>query len=174
MKTLQSLLFACVFAFAAPLWAQAVAPDVPEIAPAPAAAGKCDKCKEGGMGKMAHGEGAGMQHGKMEGMACCKGKPERAGGKCEQCREGGMGRMAHGDMEGMGGMQSGGKGCCGGMMAERMGGGGCCGMQRGGMGGMGCGGGMGGGDTAALERRVAELEKRLDLMQQLLAQPRKR
>lgn len=141
MKTLQSLLFACVFAFAAPLWAQAVAPDVPEIAPAPAAAGKCDKCKEGGMGKMAHGEEAGMQHGKMEGM---------------------------------GGMQPGGKGCCGGMMAERMGGGGCCGMQRGGMGGMGCGGGMGGGDTAALERRVAELEKRLDLMQQLLAQPRKR
>ena len=85
-----------------------------------------------------------------------------------------MGRMAHGGV-GMGGMQDGGKGCCGGMMAERMGGGGgCCGMQHGGMGGMRCCGGMGGGDTAALERRIAELEKRLDLMQQLLAQPRKR
>lgn len=166
MKTLQSLLFACLFAFAAPLWAQAAAPDVPEIAPAPAAAEKCDKCKERGMGRMAD---AGM-----DGMACCKGKQERAGGKCDKCKEGGMGRMAHGG-EGMGGMQHGGKGCCGGMMAERMGGGGgCCGMQHGGMGGMRCCGGMGGGDTAALERRIAELEKRLDLMQQLLAQPRKR
>lgn len=100
MKPLQSLLFTCLFAFVTPLWAQAAAPDVPEIAPAPAAAGKCDKCKEGGMGRMAHGD------------------------------------MLHG-----------GRGCCG---------------------------GMGGGDSAALERRIAELEKRLDLMQQLLAQPRKR
>lgn len=131
MKTLQSLLFACLFAFVTPLWAQAAVPDVPEIAPAPAAAGKCDKCKEAGMGRMAGG-----------GMACCKGKQERAGGKCDKCKEGGMGMMAHGDMEGMGG-----KGCCG---------------------------GMGGGDSAALERRIAELEKRLDLMQQLLVQPRKR
>lgn len=90
-----------LFVFAAPLWAQAVAPDVPEIAPAPAAMEKCDKCKEGGMGKMAHADG--MQH------------------------------------------------------AQK-----------------GCRGGMGAGDSAALERRIAELEKRLDQMQQLLLQPRKR
>ncbi|MDO9467160.1 MAG: hypothetical protein Q7J36_07645 [Thiobacillus sp.] len=62
--------------------------------------------------------------------------------------------MAGGDMNGMGGM-------CG--MS-------CCkGKQGGGMGGKSCCGGMhGGGDTAALERRINELEKRLDLMQALL------
>jgi len=38
-----------------------------------------------------------------------------------------------------------------------------------GMGGKSCCGGMhGGGDTAAFERRISELEKRLDLMQALL------
>lgn len=60
-------------------------------------------------------------------------------------------KMAGGDMDGMGGMS-------------------CCkGMQGGGMGGKSCCGGMhGGGDTTALERRINELEKRLDLMQALL------
>ncbi|MEW5966837.1 MAG: hypothetical protein AB1720_07575 [Pseudomonadota bacterium] len=165
MKILQSLLAAALFACAASTLAQqpAAVPDVPEIAPAPAAKEDCEKCKQGGMGRMAGGGMGGMQHGGMEGMACCKGKQERAGGKCDKCKEGGMGMMAHGDM---GGMQhgGGGKGCCGGMG----------GMQHGRSGGMACCGGMGGGDSAALERRIAELEKRLDLMQQLLAQPRKR
>ncbi|MGB9130825.1 MAG: hypothetical protein WCB97_14375 [Thiobacillus sp.] len=68
--------------------------------------------------------------------------PAPAGkGGCEKCKKSGMGgKMAAGDMGEMGGM--GGKSCCGGM--------------------------HGGGDTAALERRISELEKRLDLMQALL------
>lgn len=158
MKILQSLLAAALFALAAPALAQqpATAPDVPEIAPAPAAKGDCEKCKQGGMGKMAQGG--------IDGMAGCKGKQgDAARGGCEKCGQGGMGRIAHGGRDGMAGMQhaGAGKGCCGGMG----------GMQQG---GMRCCGGMGGGDSAALERRIAELEKRLDLMQQLLAQPPKR
>lgn len=163
MKTLQSLLVAALFSLAAPAWAQqpVAVPAVPEIAPAPAAKEDCEKCKQGGMGKMAHADMGGMQHGKMDGMGCCKGKQEGAAkGGCEKCKQGGMGMMAHGDMDGMQ-HGAGGKGCCGGMMG---------GMQQG---GMACCSGMRGGD-AALERRIAELEKRLDLMQQLLAQPRKR
>lgn len=166
MKTLQSLLVAALLALAAPVLAQQAAalPDVPEIAPAPAAKEDCEKCKRGGMGRMADGGMGGMQHGKMDGMACCKGKQAGAAqGGCERCKQGGMGMMAHGGMDDMGGMQhgGGGKGCCGGM----------AGMQPG---GMRCCSGTGGGDSAALERRIAELEKRLDLMQQLLVQPRKR
>lgn len=77
---------------------------------------------------------------------------------CEKCKKAGMGdNMTGADMEGMSGM--GGMGCCGGKMAHG-----------GGMGGKSCCGGMqhgGAGDTAALERRINELEKRLDLLQQL-------
>lgn len=114
MKTLQSLLFSILLAFVAPSFAQtaqpggAVAPDVPEITSAPGAKAGCEKCKQGGMG-----------------------------------------RMAHGDMNDMDGMHHGGRGT------------GCC-------------GGAGGGGSNELERRVAELEKRLDLMQQLSAQPHPR
>ena len=92
MKILQSLLAAALFSLAAPALAQqpATAPDVPEIAPAPAAKGDCEKCKQGGMGRIAHGgrDGmAGMQHAGA-GKGCCGG---------------------------MGGMQQGGMRCCGGM-----------------------------------------------------------
>ncbi|MHB1187002.1 hypothetical protein [Thiobacillus sp.] len=79
--------------------------------------------------------------------------PAPAGkGGCEKCKQSGMGdKMAGGEMGEMGGMS-----CCKG----KHGGGS-------GMGGKPCGGGMhGGGDTVALERRISELEKRLDLMQQ--------
>ena len=152
MMKLSTLLFAALLALSSPLFAQSGGgtPNVPDIASSPAAKGDCEKCKQGGMGKLAHVD--------MGGMACCKGRQDGAAkGGCEKCRQGGMGMMAHGGMDDMDGMQHGGhgKGCCGGM------------------GGMRCGSGMGGGD-AALERRIAELEKRLDLMQQLLAQPRKR
>jgi hypothetical protein len=156
MIPMKSIVFAALMLLAAPVFAQdaavAAAPDVPEIAPAPVAKGDCAKCKQGG--KMARGDMGGMQQG---GMSRCKGKQDGAATEgCEKCKQGGMGRMAHGDMEGMqhGGM--GGMGCCGGKMVH---GGG---MQHGGA-----------GDTAALERRINELEKRLDLMQQLLQQLRK-
>lgn len=135
MKTLQSLLFSILLAFVAPSFAQTaqpggvVAPDVPEITSAPGAKAGCEKCKQGGMGRMAPGDTGGMQHGRMDGMACCK--------------QGGMGGMAHGDMNDMDGMHHGGRGA-------------------------------GGGGSNELERRVAELEKRLDLMQQLPAQPHTR
>ncbi|MDP3421313.1 MAG: hypothetical protein Q8S10_10335 [Thiobacillus sp.] len=75
---------------------------------------------------------------------------------CEKCRKAGMGgKMAGADMEGMSGMS-----CCKGKHGGGMGGKSCCGGMHGGM--------HGGGDTAALERRINELEKRLDLMQALL------
>lgn len=78
---------------------------------------------------------------------------------CEKCRKAGMGdKMAGGDMDGMSGM--GGMSCCKGKQGGGMGGKPCCGGMHGGM--------HGGGDTAALERRINELEKRLDLMQALL------
>ena len=134
MKTLQSLLFSILLAFVAPSFAQtaqpggAVAPDVPEITSAPGAKAGCEKCKQGGMGRMAPGDTGGMQHGRMDGMACCTGK------------QGGMGGMAHGDMNDMDGMHHGGRGA-------------------------------GGGGSIDPDRRAAELEKRLDLMQQLSAQP---
>jgi hypothetical protein len=67
-------------------------------------------------------------------------------------------KMAGGDMDGMSGM--GGMSCCKGKQGGGMGGKPCCGGMHGGM--------HGGGDTAALERRINELEKRLDLMQALL------
>jgi len=148
MNLLKSFVLATLMMLAAPVLAQtaalpadsvAAAPDVPEIAPAPAGMGEREKCKQGMGGKMAEG-----------GMACCKGKHGGTGkGGCEKCA--GMGgKMSHGGMSCCGGMQRGGMGCCGGMH------------------------GSGAGDTAALERRISELEKRLDLMQQLLAQPRKR
>ena len=81
---------------------------------------------------------------------------------CEKCKKAGMGdKMAGADLVGgMGGMS-----CCkgkhGGMSGKS-----CCG----GMHGSSTHGGMhgemhGGGDTAALELRINELEKRLDLMQ---------
>lgn len=78
-------------------------------------------------------------------------------GDCEKCKKAGMGdKMASADMEGMSGM-----GGMGGMS--------CCKGKHGGMGGKSCCGGMhGGGDTAALEQRISELEKRLDLMQALV------
>jgi hypothetical protein len=75
---------------------------------------------------------------------------------CEKCKQAGMGdKMAGGDMDGMSGMS-----CCKGKQGGGMGGKSCCGGMHGGM--------HGGGDTTALERRINELEKRLDLMQALL------
>ena len=74
-------------------------------------------------------------------------------GGCEKCKKAGAGDT----MAGGGGM-----GETGGMM--------CCKGKQGGGSGMGgkscCGGMHGGGDTVALERRISELEKRLDLLQQ--------
>ncbi|MDP3420798.1 MAG: hypothetical protein Q8S10_07740 [Thiobacillus sp.] len=82
---------------------------------------------------------------------------------CEKCKKAGMGdKMAGGDMDGMGGM--GGMSCCKG----KQGGKSCCGGMHAGMHGGMHAGMHGGGDTAALERRINELEKRLDLMQALL------
>lgn len=74
--------------------------------------------------------------------------PAPAGkGGCEKCKTMGTGdKLAHGD--GMVGMM------------------GCKGMHFGEIGGKSCCGGMRGGDTVALEQRIAELEKRLDQMQQ--------
>jgi len=75
---------------------------------------------------------------------------------CEKCKQSGMGdKMAAGEVGGMGGMS-----CCKGMQggADK---GGCDKCKQGGMGKM-----AHGGDTVALERRIRELEKRLDLMQQ--------
>lgn len=77
---------------------------------------------------------------------------------CEKCKQAGMGdKMAGGDMDGMSGM--GGMACCKGKQGGGMGGKSCCGGMHAGM--------HGGGDTAALEQRINELEKRLDLMQAL-------
>jgi hypothetical protein len=79
--------------------------------------------------------------------------PAPAGkGGCEKCKQSGMGdKMAAGEMGGMAGMS-----CCGGMKGK----GGCdkCASMGDKM--------AHGGDTLALERRISELEKRLDLMQQ--------
>lgn len=78
-----------------------------------------------------------------------------AGAGCEKCRHGEMdGKRARCQHDGMGGMGQGDKqaqGCCGGMAGAS-----CCGGAKGG--------------DAALERRIEALEKRLDLMQQLLLQ----
>lgn len=79
---------------------------------------------------------------------------------CEKCKQAGMGdKMAGAGMEGMSGM--GGMSCCKGRQGGGMGGKSCCGGMHDGM----HGGMHGGGDTAALEQRINELEKRLDLMQ---------
>lgn len=166
MNLLKSFVLATLMMLAAPVLAQtaalpadsaAVVPDVPELAPAPAGMGEREKCKQGMGGTMADG-----------GMACCKGKQGGAGKMgCEKCASMG-GKMSHGGMSCCGSMQGAGKmGCekCA-SMGGRMHHGGsksCCGGMHGG----------GAGDTAALERRINELEKRLDLMQQLLQQPRK-
>lgn len=95
--------------------------------------------------------------------------PAPAGmGEREKCKQGMGGNMADG-----------GKACCKGKQggAGKMGCEKCASMSgRMSHGGMPCCGGMhggGAGDTAMLERRINELEKRLDLMQQLL-QARKR
>jgi hypothetical protein len=85
---------------------------------------------------------------------------------CEKCKQAGIGdKMAGADMDGMGGMGGmGGMSCCKGKQGG-MGGKSCCGgMHAGGM----HGGMHGGSETAALEQRINELEKRLDLMQALL------
>ena len=183
MSLLKSFVLATLMMLAAPVLAQTAAlpadsaaavPDVPELAPAPAGMGEREKCKQSMGGTMTDG-----------GMACCKGKQGGAGKMgCEKCKQGMGGKMADSGMACCKGVQGGaGKmGCekCAGMGGKMHHGGGksCCGgIQGGGMGGMGCCGGMhggGAGDTAALERRVNELEKRLDLLQQLLQQPRKR
>lgn len=99
MKILRPILFASLLALASPLLAQdahqhhgdtaaaSSTPALESIAPAPAAKGACEKCKQAGMGdKMAGADMEGMSG--MGGMSCCKGK-----------QGGGMG----------------GKSCCGGM-----------------------------------------------------------
>lgn len=173
MNPLQSFVFATLMLLAAPAMAQvgpmqadsapavAAAPEVPEIAPAPAAKGDCKQCKEGG--KMAHGDMGGMQHG----MSCCKGMQAGAAkGGCDKCKQAGMGRMAQGEGKGCcGGMQRGGKSdmaCCKGMQAGAAEGG-CDKCKQGGMGSM-----AHVGDSAALEQRVDELEKRLAQVQEQL------
>lgn len=78
-----------------------------------------------------------------------------AGAGCEKCRDGMDEKHARCHHDGMGAMGQGGKharGCCGGKAAASC-----------------CGGGAKEGD-AALERRIEALEKRLELMQQLLMQ----
>lgn len=147
MKILSVLLFSAMFAMSPAVFSQEAppgdgVPNVPEIAPSPAAKGDSEKCRHDGMGKMAH---AGMKD--MGGMnGCCKSRSgSQTQGGCEKCRQGGMDHSMH---AGMGD------------------------MQHGGAGGMACCGGRGEGGQAALERRVAELEKRLDLIQQLLLQTR--
>lgn len=165
MKMLPSLFVTALLVWVLPFGARAAVPDVPPIA-AQSAQGTCEMCKRGGSGAAAmshdmnHADKnrADMNHadtdhaamsrgaGAMAGMSCCAGKRDGAAGGCERCR-GGM------DMDGM-------------EMAD---------MKMGGM-GKACGGmqGMAAGDTAALERRIAELEKRLDLMQRGVTQSRTR
>jgi hypothetical protein len=151
MKLLKSFVLATLMMLAAPLLAQtaalpaASAAAVPDVPElAPAPAGMGER------EKCKQGMGGKMAEG---GMACCKGKQGSAGKMgCEKCASmQGAGKMRCEKCASMGGTMNhgGGKSCCSGMQGD------------------------GAGDTAALERRINELEKRLDLMQQLL-QTRKR
>jgi hypothetical protein len=149
MNPMKSILFAALLMLAPPLLAQGGPVNPDSATAATAAVPDVPEIAPAPAGK---GDCERCKKMGTGGMSCCKGM-QRSGckmahgggtGGCEKCEHMG-GKMAHGHgMSGMGGM-----GCCGGMR------------------------GGDSGDTAAFERRISELEKRLDLMQQLLQQPRK-